>query len=336
MKKIITFFSILLLFVVCLMPSSNAYTSHPLDEIESFDIYAHVRDDATIDFTYEIKWKVLDSSEEGVTWIYVGVPNKYCDEVKGLSSSIKKAYYKISNSTDTTIRCDLNKEYMEGEIIDIKFSFHQTHMFTYDEDIPTNTKLVTYKYIPGWFDEIEVKRITIHWEKENVYFDDAKEETDKYYIWEASLPQGGKTKVQVSYDEKTFPNINSNDTYKEKYTKDYSDLRFFMWIIICIIAFFTLLSILNRIFRKPSYYRTRGFYPYGRRFFYRNYYYGVDNRGTRKTNPYVSSGGSHGSHSGHSCACACACACAGGGRAGCSKKDFYKGNIEIEDLIDKL
>ena len=23
------------------------------------------------------------------------------------------------------------------------------------------------------------------------------------------------------------------------------------------------------------------------------------------------------------CACACACACAGGGRAGCSKKDFY-------------
>ena len=26
-----------------------------------------------------------------------------------------------------------------------------------------------------------------------------------------------------------------------------------------------------------------------------------------------------------SCACACACACAGGGRAGCSKKDFYPG-----------
>ncbi len=26
-----------------------------------------------------------------------------------------------------------------------------------------------------------------------------------------------------------------------------------------------------------------------------------------------------------SCACACACACAGGGRAGCSNKDFYKG-----------
>ena len=33
----------------------------------------------------------------------------------------------------------------------------------------------------------------------------------------------------------------------------------------------------------------------------------------------------HSNHSGcaSSCACACACACAGGGRAGCSVKDFY-------------
>ena len=27
--------------------------------------------------------------------------------------------------------------------------------------------------------------------------------------------------------------------------------------------------------------------------------------------------------------CACACACAGGGRAGCSTKDFYKTNLQI-------
>ena len=92
---------------------------------------------------------------------------------------------------------------------------------------------------------------------------------------------------------------------------------------------------LDIIFRRPSSYRTRGFYPYGRRFFYRNYYYGVNEKGARKVNPYVSSGGS-GHSGGHSCACACACACAGGGRAGCSKKDFYKGKIKIDDLIDKI
>ncbi len=52
--------------------------------------------------------------------------------------------------------------------------------------------------------------------------------------------------------------------------------------------------------------------------------------------------GSSGSHrsggGGHSCACACAshcacaCACAGGGRAGCSNKDFYNTNLKLKYL----
>ncbi len=33
-----------------------------------------------------------------------------------------------------------------------------------------------------------------------------------------------------------------------------------------------------------------------------------------------------------SCACACACACAGGGRAGCSAKDFYNTNLKLTQL----
>ena len=43
--------------------------------------------------------------------------------------------------------------------------------------------------------------------------------------------------------------------------------------------------------------------------------------------------GSHHSSCAHSsCACACACACAGGGRAGCSTKDFYKTNLKFRML----
>lgn len=34
----------------------------------------------------------------------------------------------------------------------------------------------------------------------------------------------------------------------------------------------------------------------------------------------------------HSCACACACACAGGGRAGCSTKDFYNTSLKLKQL----
>jgi len=43
-----------------------------------------------------------------------------------------------------------------------------------------------------------------------------------------------------------------------------------------------------------------------------------------------SSSGSHHSSCAHSsCACACACACAGGGRAGCTTKDFYRTDLKM-------
>lgn len=48
------------------------------------------------------------------------------------------------------------------------------------------------------------------------------------------------------------------------------------------------------------------------------------------------SGSSHHSSCAHSsCACACACACAGGGRAGCSTKDFYKTHLKLSHLKRK-
>ena len=59
----------------------------------------------------------------------------------------------------------------------------------------------------------------------------------------------------------------------------------------------------------------------------------------------VVTGSSHSSHSSHSsgssrssscfhssCACACACACAGGGRAGCTTKDFYDTDLKLRQL----
>lgn len=45
-----------------------------------------------------------------------------------------------------------------------------------------------------------------------------------------------------------------------------------------------------------------------------------------------SSSSHHSSCAHSSCACACACACAGGGRAGCSNKDFYKTGLKLKWL----
>ena len=56
----------------------------------------------------------------------------------------------------------------------------------------------------------------------------------------------------------------------------------------------------------------------------------------RVPNPHYrapSRSSSHHSSCAHSsCACACACACAGGGRAGCTMKDFYNTNLKLTAL----
>ena len=56
-----------------------------------------------------------------------------------------------------------------------------------------------------------------------------------------------------------------------------------------------------------------------------------------RTRSYTSSSGrsssSHHSSCAHSsCACACACACAGGGRAGCTNKDFYNTKLKMRHI----
>lgn len=45
-----------------------------------------------------------------------------------------------------------------------------------------------------------------------------------------------------------------------------------------------------------------------------------------------SSGSHHSSCAHSSCACACACACAGGGRAGCTTKDFYNTDLKMKHI----
>ena len=336
MKKIISLFIVAILLVIAFIPTSYAYTTHPIDEILSFEIYAKPRSDATIDFTYHIKWKVLDLDEDnnGVTWVKIGVPNKYTDSVTPLSNDIKKAYYK-SFDNNTYIRVDLVKEFVNDEIIDIKFSFHQSHMFTYMND--EATKMVTFLYTPGWFDDIRVDNLTLYWDisgvsETDLFYRYFTRQEGNYLVREEVLNQGERIKIEIAYDEKIFPNIDPKAEYNG--SKDYRETNMYVLVMIIIFVILTVIFVLYTKLRRASYYTTRGFYPYGRRFFNRNFYYGVDSKGERKVNPYVHSSGGH-SGGGHSCACACACACAGGGRAGCSKKDFYKGKVDINSFLEE-
>lgn len=334
MKKLIISLSIIFLFVFTFIPKTKAYTMHPLDYIESFDITISTRSDATLDLEYNIKWLVIanDSDGNGVTWVKIGVPNKHVDEVKSLSSDVKKSYYKYDRGS-FTIRCDLKREYRPGETIDIRFSYHLTHIFSFDKD--GSKDLVGYSFVPGWFDDILVGRVTVKWYSLNNYFNDATDLDGNYLVWEEyNLKQGQRMNpCNISYEKSNFPNINEKASYDD--SKDIKGiiLEYLPLFIIALIIIIVL--VICKLAYRSSYYHTRGFYPARRRFMFRPYYYGVNSSGTPVSTTGVSRA-SAGSHSGHSCACACACACAGGGRAGCSKKDFYKNKIDIEEFEKEL
>lgn len=82
----------------------------------------------------------------------------------------------------------------------------------------------------------------------------------------------------------------------------------------------------------PNSYKKAGTYKYADNTYIRVNYIHVP----RPTPPPSSrSGGGRSCACASHCACACACACAGGGRAGCSTKDFYNTNLKLKQLRHK-
>ena len=137
----------------------------------------------------------------------------------------------------------------------------------------------------GWFDGIAVDEYEIRWDSNEVsYAYPEYEEIGGYYVWKGSLRPGDQASVHIEYPETTSA------------IKYYRRHGFF--VKIAIFSVFTFL-----ITAKVGITLLQLF-----------------------TGSYVSMRGGRQYHSrgfGGRCACACACACAGGGRAGCSAKDFY-------------
>lgn len=287
---------------ICLPLRVNA--AAPLDEIQDYTITVNMRPDGTMDIRYHIEWKVLDDSSEGpLSWVKVGNPNKHVDQITALSDNIKKIGYMSDNGS--YIRIDFDREYYEGETVIFEYTIHQSYMYVIEKD----THICRYSFTPGWFDEIEVKNITIKWNDDNVIESTAQKNEDGYLIWTASLDIGERLNASVKYNLDTFT---TNED--EQYTEDSSEnnAASVLFIIIVIIAIILVIAFIIAIFSDDDYSSHSG---YG---------------GSRST--YIHT---HSSCVRSSCACvscACACACAGGGRAGCSKKDFYGTNLKSENL----
>lgn len=303
MKKLISIFIIAIMLVTFWVPV-NAAT--PLDEIQDYTITVNMRPDGTMDIKYHVEWKVLDDSSEGpLEWVKIGNPNKHVDQITALSDNIKSIKY-ISDG-GSFIRIDFDRAYHKNEVVTFEYTIHQSYMYIIEKD----SHICRYSFTPGWFEEIEVKNITIRWNKDNVIESSCHSEEDGYLIWTSSLGIGERLNASVKYNLDTFT---TNED--EQFTEDSGGTSagtIVLIVILCILGVGIIIAILVALFGDDDYGSHSGF-------------------GGRST-VFVS----HSSCARSSCACvscACACACAGGGRAGCSKKDFYNTNLKV-DVIEK-
>lgn len=306
MKRIISCF--LSFFVIILLLSSFsintcAKTSKPLDEIQSYEIKIDPRTDGTLDMHYTITWKVLDDESEGpLKWIKIGNPNSHVDEIVGISNNIDEIRsYQVDGNN--YIRIDLDKKYYSGDVLKIEYTIHQSYMYIVEED----SHLVRYSFTAGWFPEINVKNIKILWNADNVIEASTDNQEKGYYVWEDSLKMDERFNVSIKYNSDVF-----NYDLEEQYVEgaDGSGGETIAIVVVVIIGVIIIAVIIVALSDYDG-----GFGGGGGIF--------VSHSSCASSCACVSS-------------CACACACAGGGRAGCTKKDFYHTNLKVENLEEVL
>lgn len=305
-NKKILFFSLLFLFFIIIL--SNTSMAKDLDLIHNYTITVNPRSDGSLDMIYHLEWEVLDSTSEGpLTWVKIGIPNSNVNGIQATSSNIKSIKYYQDNGD--YIRIDFNKEYYESDIISFDFKFHQSYMY----ELTLST--CNYTFIPGWFNDIKVEKLTVLWNAKNVTKSNSKSlNSDNYLVWNTSLSKGKKYKITVSYPTGVFNTSTEKQSSYASVSTNQNSNNNYIKIFIVIFAIIIVLSILSS-FTGFGYYSHGGYgYDYG----YRHYHH--------------HSLSSHKSSYACVSSCACACACAGGGRAGCSKKDFYGKNLKTKQL----
>lgn len=310
LKNILIFALVLVCFVANVSLTVNAVT--PLDEIQDYTITVNMQPDGTMDIRYHVEWEVLDDAKEGaLEWVKIGNPNKHVDQITALSDNIKSIKY-VSDG-GSYIRIDFDRAYYEGEIVTFDYTIHQSYMYVIEKD----NHVCRYSFTPGWFEEIEVKNITIRWSDDNVIESTAHKQEDGYLIWNSSLGMGERLNASVKYNLDAFT-TNEDEQYTEDSGSSDSGWSWGFIIILVILGILLVVIIFAVFFDNDDYDSHSGF------------------RGGGRSTVFVSH---HSSCARSSCACvscACACACAGGGRAGCSKKDFYKTNLKVEDIRKEL
>lgn len=295
-KKSLLIFSCICAVGICVLIAYIVNILTPLDRILDYRVQVKAQEDGALEITYQYRWKVLNDSKEGpLTWVSLGIPNSRCELLgyTGAISGLKNGFY-----GDGLIKFELDRAYKKGEVAEFGFTIRQEDMLCRNK---RDGGLPFYDFMPGWFNEIAVEHYLFVWEDGTYVMEtNADRKEGGFYVWEGGLKEGERRHMKVYCDKETFRDANMvewapvSDSPGEKKSLDPAAIIF---ILLC-----TGYIGYQAAWGKDWYANGRGFWGRGRR------------------------PGGHGGHGGCACACAgcaCACACAGGGRAGCSKKDFY-------------
>lgn len=382
-----------------------------LDEILDYKVMADVQENATVDITYDITWKVLDSTSEGpLEWVQIGIPNSHCNEITAISDNISRISTKNSGGTYAVIYFD--RKYYADEVVEFKYKINQDYMY----QVFPEEGVVEYNFTPGWFDSAAVDNLEIFWNADKtIKIEPASLNDAGYYHWQVSLQPKEKFSIEIQYPTDAYgfdlSQHNKSDSDDGYDFSEHSVIENTFFIILVIIVMIIMVAIcalpviIPIVFVFLAYKAATGFKVAKDKKITRTiieYYPSCPNCGGSRAegkeecsycgtnmikskqeikeeeikeddkklldyktngeyrysdNPnryvrvnvvsvphityvkparsaFTSSGGhSHHSSCAHSsCACACACACAGGGRAGCSTKDFYNTNMKLKYL----
>ena len=370
-----------------LLGGLSVQASGATDEITDYVITVEVNEDATLNLHYHIQWKVLESDTAGpLTWVKIGIPNKHYVEYKALSDTIKTI--KLDSSDGCYAEIYFRDSYTAGQTVSFDFLVVQDYLYQMNRPSQGQTK---YTFTPGWFEEIDVKRLVVRWKEDKIVsFEPAGFIRDGYLEWETALGADERFTVDVVYPI---------DAFRFDETKTYDGgakmSSFLSGVIIPgVVGIYLLATIIGLVKSCRGYSRSANLEPAfenkitrtkivyhpvcvscggsrkegedvcafcGRDMikskeiieekkvkkqdrealqYQKNgtYHYSSDpytfvrvstsrvrRPRPKSTSHYRSGGCVHSS-------CACACACAGGGRAGCSAKDFYNSSLRMSQL----
>ena len=326
-----------------------------LEYIPDYFVTVDLREDGSADIVYDITWQVIGGDQtDYLSWVKIGLPNAYAEDLTPLTDTISDLQY--TGDSGSYAKVVFARRYYSPEVaaqnggesrVRFAFSVHQSHLFSLNSD-----GTATFEFTPGWFDDLVVEHMQVRWRSGDGFVADNTSEEDGYLIWDfGPMGHGQSANIHVTVPVTTAETF---DPDAQLTAADYDDggmtadeMIGILTVVIGLLIFAAALIIIVGSM-TPDW---GGGFGSGLDpddwFWYTNGVHTIHlartappPKGYTRTDPpknYHTGGGSsrgggvgrHNSGCASSCACACAsscacaCACAGGGRAGCTAKDFY-------------